>query len=505
MRHLVLLLLLISLALAGCLAPAYLPSMPWPATSPPAPAAPELAGEWPWHQWEVYTAPLRPGARQGLALAGMTQYHLALDLAADLSELSGQVAILYTNREGEPLDCLYLHLYPNLWDGRMTVWDGQVEGQPVTLRLEADDTLVRVPLEPALQAGASVHLSLRFAVPIPAGEGVGNYGEFALQNDVLALAHFYPSVAVYDHGWRVDAPAPQGDVIYHDASLYDVFFTAPAGLKVVAAGAILEHRVNADGTATWHLAGGPMRDFNLVASAHYQALSQQVGEVVVNSYFLPDDHAEGHQALAWAADALRTYEEAFGPYPYQELDVVETATRAGGIEYPGLVALADWLYRDPARRDFFESATAHEVAHQWWYNVVGNDQLNDPWLDEALAQYSTYLYFYHVYGESGGESFLDSLNRRWARVDFAAKPIGLPVAAYQDREYGAIVYGRGPLFLIALQDRIGADKMAELLRRYYAAYAWGIATPSDFQALAEEVAGQDLDPLFAEWVYPQTP
>jgi aminopeptidase N len=166
------------------------------------------------------------------------------------------------------------------------------------------------------------------------------------------------------------------------------------------------------------------------------------------------------------------------------------------------VIVGSSLYDDPTRRDFFESATVHEVAHQWFYNVVGNDQVNAPWLDEALAQYSTYLYFRSAYGEAGARGFADSLEERWERVNRDPKPIGLPVAAYQDREYGAIVYGRGPLFFLALRDQIGEEKMAEFLRRYYADYAWGIATPAGFQALAEEVSGQDLSALFTEWIYP---
>ena len=136
----------------------------------------------------------------------------------------------------------------------------------------------------------------------------------------------------------------------------------------------------------------------------------------MNSYFLPGDEEGGRKALDWAAQALTIYQKEFGAYPYRELDIVETATTAGGIEYPGLVAVASRLYSDPNRQAFFESATAHEVAHQWWYNVVGNDQVNHPWLDEALTQYATYRYFQGAYGDAGGQGFIDSLNGRWTAV-----------------------------------------------------------------------------------------
>jgi hypothetical protein len=458
----------------------------------------------PWDEWDTYLSALRPQVLPAPAgLEGMTQYHLDVRLAPDGSRVFGQAEIRYTNREQVPLDVVYLHLFPNLWNDGMTVSDARVAGHPVSVSYPVGNQIAGLPLSQPLQPGESVDLSLQFATPVPTGEGAGNYGELASHDGVLALAHFYPTVVVYDNGWRLETPSSQGDVIYHDASLYDVRLTAPEAMTVVATGRTLDKVQNGDGTTTWRLVGGPMRDFNVVASDSYQSASEQVGDVSVNSYFLPEDAAGGRQALDWAVAALRTFEKEFGPYPYRELDVAATSTSAGGIEYPGMVVIANRLFNDPNSLAFFEAATVHEVAHQWWYNVVGNDQVNEPWLDEGMAQYSTYLYFRDVYGDSGAKGFEDSLRQRWQRVDLEEKPVGLPVGEYTGREYGALVYGRAALFLIALRDQIGEDKMAELLRRYYSEFSWRIATSRDFQALAERVSGEDLSALFDKWVYPR--
>ena len=465
------------------------------ATPVPTPA-PSLSAQ------AVYAAALRPDGLPPAKTAGMTEYHLNVTVAPDLSKISGQADIRYTNREAIPLDTIYLHLYPNLWDGGMTVTATQVDGKPVTAVYPSGDDVIGLPLAAPLAPGESTDLALQFNVPVPSGEGVGNYGEFALQDGVLALAHFYPTVAVYDTGWRLETPAPHGDVIFQDASLYDVTLTAPADLTLAATGATLGKTDNDDGSATWRLGGGPMRDFNVVASRDYLSASTLVGDITVHSYFLPGDEEGGRKALDWAAQALTVYQGEFGAYPYRELDIVETATTAGGIEYPGLVVVASRLYSDANRKSFFESATVHEVAHQWWYNVVGNDQVNHPWLDEALTQYATYRYFQDAYGDAGGQTFIESLLSRWAAVGREDKPIGLPAGDYTAKEYGAIVYGRGPLFFNALRDRLGPDKMTELLRRYYAEQAWDIATPEELRALAEEVAGASLADLWAEWVSP---
>jgi hypothetical protein len=479
------------------------------ATATPTPQPPEVA-------WDIYAAALRLAARQQLApemqaggghgrhnLSSLTQYSLTVTLSTDLNRVDGRARVRYTNTEKDPLSEVYFHLFPNVWDGGMTVAGVSVDGRPVETILESDDDLLRVPLAQPLTPGRWTDIALDFRVPIPTTAEVGNYADFAYINNLLALAHFYPTVVVYgDKGWHLETPATQGDVVYHDASLYDVSLTAPMGLVIAATGATLGRTENGDGTATWRLAGGPMRDFNVAASTRYKTVSRQVDDITINSYFLPQDAAGGQKALDWAALSLQAYQTEFGPYPYRELDVAATETTAGGIEYPGLIVVAQRFYSDPTNEVFFEGITVHEVAHQWWYNVVGNDQVNDPWLDEALTQYSTYFYYDKAYNKQATENLLESFRARWARVEFLDKPIGLPVSAYPDKEYGAIVYGRGPLFLIALRDRIGADKMAQLLRRYYAEYSWKIALPADFRRMAEEIAGENLGDLWAKWVGP---
>ena len=80
-------------------------------------------------------------------------------------------------------------------------------------------------------------------------------------------------------------------------------------------------------------------------------------------------------------------------------------------------------------------------------------------------------------------------------------PIGLPASSYQGREYGAIVYGRGPLFMEALAQKMGQATFDQFLRDYYQAHQWGIGTTASFKQIAEQHCQCDLTPMFAEWVY----
>ena len=150
---------------------------------------------------------------------------------------------------------------------------------------------------------------------------------------------------------------------------------------------------------------------------------------------------------------------------------------------------------------YLEATVVHEVAHQWFYNLIGNDQVLYPWLDEALAQYATGLYFQERYGESGYEGFRDSWLARWDRVDRKEIPIGLPSDGYDGLAYGAIIYGRGPLFIEALAQAMGEDPFLDFLHQYGSQLRWDIATPDKFHQLAEGACQCDLDELFATWVF----
>ncbi len=132
--------------------------------------------------------------------------------------------------------------------------------------------------------------------------------------------------------------------------------------------------------------------------------------------------------------------------------------------------------------------------------MVGNDQIDEPWVDESLVQYLTYLYFLDTYGADGGAAYLDSFYSRWEAVDRNAIPIGKPAGDYEGAEYSAIVYGRGPLFFDALAKEMGEGVFSSFLRDYYQTHKYGIATGDSLKAMAEENCGCDLTSLFAEWV-----
>jgi hypothetical protein len=451
-----------------------------------------------------------PAAQRDVtSLAGLTRYYI--DVTIDPSTLDGGQSpglkgverLLYTNTETVPLTALYLRLFPNTpgFGGGMMVSEVILNERPVSTTLESQGSALRVPLEPPLLPGEHLDLTLRFRAHVPPNLDFG-YGIYSYYQGVLALADFYPLIPVYDaQGWHIETAPPLGDAVYSDTALYLVRATAPRQMVVVTSGSILERRDNGDGSTTWTAASGPMRDFYLVMAANFQKVSGQVGQTTINSYYLPGHEAGGRRVLEYASKAFAVYSQDFGSYPYSELDVAQTPTTAGGIEYPGAVVIASGLYDQVG--GFAEHATAHEVAHQWWYGLVGSDQVNIPWLDEALTNYSVALYWEETLGKAGADEIVTQFYEKPYQAEVAAgrdRPVDGPTSSFDQGSYSAIVYTKGPLFFRALRQRVGDETYMRIMQTYLQRYKYKIATPADFLAVAEEVSGQSVNDLYQKWI-----
>jgi hypothetical protein len=433
-------------------------------------------------------------------LQDATVYHIDLVISANLLTLTGREQVRYTNREVVDLDKIYFRLFPNVSGGQTTISGVLLDTEKINFDMEYGNSALRVILPEVLKPGNSITLDIDFTVDIPQSPS-GNYGLFGFFNDILALDSWYPVIPVYDNnGWHIELGPPYGDKTFLDASFYLVRVTSPADLVFVTSGSEIRQEVK-NGEKVLTFIAGPVRDFYLAASSRFTRTSSKVGETTINNYTVPEIIGNENFVMTIAADSLKSYNARFGEYPYKELDIVplNMESNAMGIEYPGVFGFNVNIY---TRTDILEATVAHEVGHQWFYNIVGNDQVNEPWLDEAMTQYITGLYYLDRYGEDGWSGFRQSWINRWNKANQQAIPVGLSVAGYTADEYGPIVYGRGPLFIEALADKIGAQTFKKCLRSYYQANMWQIATTESFRNHFETCTTSDLSTLFEEWVLP---
>jgi hypothetical protein len=448
------------------------------------------------------TPALQSVVRPGLEEVGpLPRYRLSVTLDPVARRLSGRQHVAFPNRTGLELSEVVFRLYPNLpqYRGRVNIGPVWVDGERGSSLLRADDTSLVIPLDHALKPEARVAVSMTFDIEIPQREG--GYVLFGHSQGIWSLPDAYPLLAVHDgKRWHEDLAPPHGDAVFAQAALYDVRLTLPATLTLAATGSIVSDTQRAEGTRVYHIVGGPLREFTWLASADYQVTETKAQGAVVRSYYLRGDEAAGEAALSTAAAALRAYADAFGPYPFPEMTVVEAPLRFYGMEYPGLNLIGVDLYRE--LRAQLEDRVCHEIAHQWWYAQVGNDQINTPWLDEGLAEYSMATYYRQVYGEARANTLI---NQRWlvpyqlvVENDFDAA-VNQPAAAFGE-EYEVIVYAKAALFFNALRQELGDETYRAVLREYVEQYRWRVATPDDFLSVAESVAGRDLDGLYSQWI-----
>lgn len=436
-------------------------------------------------------------------LAAMPFYSITAEINPAARMYTGSLDLDFTVSSTLPLTELYFRTYPNLqfFGGKLELTAARVNGKMVNFAPAAARTAIQVVMPEPLAPGSKAHVNLAYRGEIVHESQPGEYTIFGTNEGVTSLTNFYPILAGRrGEEWALDVPHPQGDVGFADASLYRVFLTYPADQVLVATGTEITTTVNG-GWKTSRYVIGPAREFTALLSPNFQVQEVSTLGTRVRSYYTGANTDAAKTALYAGAAALQIYSDQFGPYPYREMAIVQAPLTFKGMEFPSVSLIGSRDY-DQYQKDL-ETLVAHEVAHQWWYNQVGSDQVRNPWLDEGLAEFSMYYYYQAQDGEEDADNLralrwqlpVTSLQRR-----NADQPIGRAVWDYT-RDYEMVVYSKGALFFATLRDQLGPVKFGQLLRTWLSDQQWCIATPQQFQALANEMAGQNLDALFNEWVY----
>lgn len=448
-------------------------------------------------------------------LSKMTRYAIDLVLNYSTRSYQGSELIDYINVENISLGEVYFRLLPNgaqsYGNGFLKVNQVLLNGQPAETELSQQDTILKVNLPRMLMPGSHVQFEIDFyglvTEDFGGQETPAGYGIYNISDGVMAMASWYPVLAVYDHnGWNLDVVSPIGDSVYSDTALYSVDITVDANLVVAATGSQVSRQVVND-RARLHYESGPARDFFLITSPDFKFISQTVNDTIVNSYYLPGNLAGAQQALRVATSSLRIFNNYFGLYPFTEMDIVAAPLRnARGVEFPGIMLIGDHLYEAPEKPEF-ATTVAHEVAHQWWYNVVGNDVFDEPWLDEALATYSSSLYFEFEYGAGQQQGLIDYWQERYDQLlvdgndDLIIENLAHFERLSNPQIYSSVVYIKGALFFRALRERIGDEVFFAALKKYYSSQFFKIARSGDLLDIFEKTYRQQLDAFYQVWLY----
>ncbi|MDO9300882.1 MAG: hypothetical protein Q7T89_05835, partial [Anaerolineales bacterium] len=165
-----------------------------------------------------------------------SMYDVKFNIADDLVHITGNETVIYTNAEDVELKEIKFRLFANILGGKMHVDEVFVNGEVIIPNYSLNDSLLTVPLKNPLKPKESITLSMDFNLTVPQTVDL-NYGVQAYYDDVLALAHAYPMISVYDdEGWNTEIPPQSGDVTYADMSFFIVTVEAPKEVTLVGSG-----------------------------------------------------------------------------------------------------------------------------------------------------------------------------------------------------------------------------------------------------------------------------
>ena len=320
--------------------------------------------------------------------------------------------------------------------------------------------------------------------------------------NTVNLGNFYPILCAYTQEGFIECPYYScGDPFISDCANYTVTVDIPESFTAASSGVQQSESIT-DGRRKTQYRLQNARDFALVLSDKFEVLTEEVDGVAVSYYYVTDKNAE--ESLKVACESLSYFNDTFGKYIYPTLSVVETGFCYGGMEYPALTMISSG---QPIEQTLY--TIVHENAHQWWYAMVGSNQLTCAWQDEGLAEYSTLMFFEnnpdYGYTRSGIVLSATRAYRAFFSVYSQLKgeadtTMNRNLGAFSNEfEYSNVTYNKALVMFDMLRSTVGNDKFTACLKNYFEAYRGKIAPAEALIAIFKK-SGRDVEGLFSAFI-----
>lgn len=299
----------------------------------------------------------------------------------------------------------YPSAYRELEGGNISEISAEINGKNTMITRNDDPTVFSVILEQQLNPGEDVVISMKVKSWIPTLDA-----RYGCQSPTDGKTDFYlgnalPVLCPYENGdFQAYPYFSVGECFYSKIADYDITVSVPSDYTLIATGEatlVMDSQTggstgNEDGVqrmngssdeagqsgsdrVVWQYQAAHVRDFCMVAGNDYQSQTRMIQGIRVTSYWHEGNEERGNQALNLACSSISSLSKRLGRYPYTQYSVVETDTAMTGMEYPEMIMYSD-------NQQGLDSIF-HETAHQWFYNLVGNNSYTSAWIDESLAAY----------------------------------------------------------------------------------------------------------------------
>ncbi len=423
--------------------------------------------------------------------SGVDALHYAFDLTlTDAADVIEGRAVIDLRVLRDEVTSIVLDLVNVRESKGMAVSSVAWRDAPAEFRHENDRLSVSLPRP--LRAGDRLELQVRYGGVPASGLRIGpnHHGDrtFFSDNWPNRARHWLPTI---DHPY--------------DKATCELIVTAPSHYQVISNGLLVEETDLPSGArrthwkqsvpiATWLYVLGVAR----FAVDHYD----EVGGRALQSWVYPQDREKGFRDFSVPTrQALEFFSEAIGPYAYEKLANVQSASVGGGMESATSIFYGEDLVKGE-RTQLIRDIIIHEIAHQWWGNSVTEADWDDVWLSEGFATYFTLLFREHAYGR---DDFLRGLEgARREVLEFHQKEPGYRIVHQNLDDMAQVTtnqtYQKGAWVLHMLRSLVGDEAFWRGIRAYYAEFSSRNATTDDFRRTMEEASGRELARFFRQWL-----
>ena len=420
--------------------------------------------------------------------------HYAFDIRLDYAghRLDATMQVSVPNTFGEPISNILFNVPAAHTPGVLELHGVSIDDRPITY--DFSGTTLTIDLPAPLRPGETITLTMDFSVNIPPLSAESFAGaNLAFTADATNVGYWYPLLAPYrrELGWLSVPWYPIGDPFATDTADYTATITTDPGLTIVSGG----NMSRAGGV--WRVDLPRARTFAFIASPNYHETTATLGGVTYSIYTFAQHAYIVPAALSIIVRAKWLYTWLYGPYPYSTLRTAEV-TGPWSMEFSGFFTLGETEYDsyDGTDRNRLFRFAPHEVSHQWWYSVVGDDQTREPWLDEGIARFNE-LRFYEAYAPQDVQWW-------WDQVVGYGQPTRAVNSALSDFQshssYLTNVYNQGAMFLDALRTAMGQAAFDAFMRDLYRRGSFNTITTQDFLSVFTAHAEIDLGPIIRRYL-----
>jgi len=295
----------------------------------------------------------------------------------------------------------------------------------------------------------------------------------------------------------------------HDKVTTELIATVKNPNKVLSNGrlvSIKENKENNSVTYHWHQDKPHSTYLSMVAIAPFAVIEDSLGSLPINYWVYEKDVEDARRIFKKTPYMIDFFNKLYGyEYPWAKYDQVETPTLGGGAEATSATILGQNVICDQkADKDFsWETTIAHEIAHQWWGDLITLRTWSETWLNESFATYSDYLYTRFDKGENEGALAL--LNKKNSYLQEAHNKYIRPIVfnRYENpgQNFDRHTYPKGACVLHLLRFILGDESFFRTLQHFLHKHEFQPVDTHDFMIAVKEVTGKNMDWFFDQYIF----